>query len=105
MPGETERKDPLGLVLRAQRAHKHTLGDLPRKLHSVLHSHPSGLMATYTLDFAADAGSNVTAIGEYDNDAQSHTQNVFKWQAITKKIKTLEKPKFASPDAPGCWTN
>lgn len=90
---------------RAARTHTHTLGDLPRKLHLVPHYHPSGLMATYTLDFAADAQSNVTAIGEYDNNAQSHTQNVFKWQTTTKKTKLLEKPKFASPDAPGCWTN
>lgn len=95
MPGETERKDPLGLVHSVHsvhtNTHKHTLGALPRKLHLVLPSHPSGLMATYTLDFAADAGSNVTAIGEYDNSAQSHTQNVFKWQAMTKKKKNFRK--------------
>lgn len=82
--------------------HAHTLGDLPRKLHLVLNSHPSGLMATYTFHFAADAGSDVTAIGGYHNKSHCHTHKMFLNGKRLGKKKTLEKPKFASPDVPGC---
>lgn len=54
MLGETERKYLLGL-----KSGGHT--------DARTHAH----RATYTLHFAADAGSNVTAVGEGDNNAQS----------------------------------